>query len=321
MSHARLFSFGCKCALAAGLLLSLTGCPTPDSGSNKPLNDGPSNRIVAVSVPLQAMAEACVDDSITVVCPAAKAPDPRTWRPDRESIAEMQSADMVIANGVGANYAKWLVTVSLPDSKLINVATKGMSIRDYIAVEDIQIVHSHGPEGEHSHPTMVAHTWLAPAIAKKQLLYIQTRIQKTYPDVNSPRFDDFAEQLDALIQRVEKSKLAESKTVLTATHEMKYLTRSLGLEDRHLNWNKDISIVDMEKQLVEVIAELKTKPEQFTNAILIPSTLRSAFGDQQNQLFEKLGLQRIDIDLIDSPQSSYLESMDANLQKMLPLFN
>ena len=119
-------------------------------------------RVVAVSYPLQYLTGRIAGDLVAVDCPVPLGvEDPSQWKPSREAVLAMQSADLVIANGVGADYAKWLPKVSLPGSKLCRTATKGLSISDYIAVEDVSMVHSHGPEGEHSHPTMVSRTWLA----------------------------------------------------------------------------------------------------------------------------------------------------------------
>ena len=94
----------------------------------------------------------------------------------------MQHAGLVVANGRGAEVAKWLETVSIPDSRLCNSATRGLALADYIAIEDLRMVHAHGPEGEHSHPTMVGNTWLDPAIAKKQSAYIAQELMRVFPE-------------------------------------------------------------------------------------------------------------------------------------------
>ena len=148
------------------------GCDRPTNNVS-PATADESNRVVAVSYPLQFLTQRIVGASmhqgkpIEVEFPVPSNADPRKWRPDRDVIQRMQSSDLVVANGIGAQYASWLDTVSIPESRLCNSATKGLAIREYVQVDDIRLVHSHGPEGEHSHPMMISQSWLDPAIAKK----------------------------------------------------------------------------------------------------------------------------------------------------------
>ena len=155
--------------LCFGCLGLILGCgKTVEPGFTKPKPAAALvNQVVAVSYPLTFITEQIVPDVVGVVFPAAGSAAPRTWKPDRKSIGKMQAVDLIIANGTPAPYAKWLTQVSLPESKICNTATKGLLLRDYIAVEDVTITHSHGPEGEHSHAMMVSRTWLDPSMAKK----------------------------------------------------------------------------------------------------------------------------------------------------------
>ena len=209
-------------------------------------------RVVAVSYPLQYLTQRITGDAIEVSFPVPADVDPQSWRPDRESIGQMQSADLIIANGTGASYAKWLTTVTLPESRIRNTASRGLALADYIAIEDVQVVHSHGPEGEHSHPTMVARTWLDPAIAKKQAIYIADELKDVYPDLADgfqSRLNKLVSELDELSELLEKIDSKENRVVLSATPILKYFTRAAEVEDHHLIWFENPSAEQAKKDL------------------------------------------------------------------------
>ena len=131
------------------------GCKKDPQQEVSTQSPSPTKRIFAVSYPLQFLTRSVAGEEIEVLMPYGKDEDPKTARPSRDAIAEMQSADLIVANGTGATYVGWLATVSLPDSKVVNTATRGLSLKEYIAVENASIVHSHGPEGEHSHLSLI----------------------------------------------------------------------------------------------------------------------------------------------------------------------
>ena len=103
--------------LAFFLVSVLVGCNSralPDSAGSAGGDSAAqlSNRIYAVSYPLQFLTQQISGQEIEVLLPFAQSDDPRKSRPTREVIAAMQDSDLVIANGVGARYAKWLALVS-----------------------------------------------------------------------------------------------------------------------------------------------------------------------------------------------------------------
>ena len=117
------------CSYLVTLLIVVSiGCNNRASSakdSRSRLSDSqPANRIYAVSYPLQFLTQQIVGEEIEVLLPYGQADDRRNSRPAREVIEAMQNSDLVIANGVGARYAKWLALVSLPDSKIVNTASK-----------------------------------------------------------------------------------------------------------------------------------------------------------------------------------------------------
>ena len=231
-----------KCSwplIVIALLACISGCqPTTQPPNNHSSAEQSSKTIVTTSYPLQWVTQQITGDDYQVNFPASTADQPDRWRPDRETIAEIQTADLIVCNGIAAPYARWMKTVSLPSSKVVNSASKGLSLSDFISVEDIQIVHSHGPEGEHSHPTMVSRTWLAPAILIKQANYISEQLCKRFPDDATSFKTNLADLEKKLVSITPQSLPDPAPTVLAATPELKFLTRAVHVEDLHFNWNE-----------------------------------------------------------------------------------
>jgi zinc transport system substrate-binding protein len=274
-----------------------------------------TKRIVAVSYPLQWVTQQIAGDQYDVSFPGSGAADPATWRPDRKTIAEMQSADLIIANGTGATYAKWLTTVSLPESKLVSTASRGLALSDYIMVEDIRLVHSHGPEGEHSHPTMISETWLGPAILKKQAIYIESQLAKTYPGDASKfaaNLKSLGESLDSL--EAMKSDSNSPNVVVTATPQMKFLTRSLKIEDLHLNWNLKTSADSAKADLKEL---LEARPGERPGIIVFPASLKP-LAERLASLLSANKLSAIFVDLLENtdPQRSLVDRIRTNIRTL-----
>ncbi len=274
-----------------------------------------SNQIVAVSYPLQYLTQRIAGDSIDVTLPFPDGTiDPQNWRPSREAIGQMQAADLIIANGTGATYANWLTTVSVPDSKIRNTASRGLSLSDYIAVEDVTVVHSHGPEGEHSHPTMVARTWLDPAIAKKQAVYIAAELQAVYPD----RAEEFvrhlkmlSDDLDQLSDQIKSIKRTDAHAIMTATPKLKFFARSVNLGDKHLTWFEPPNAERARSDLKKILEIAQPRPA----LLLFDGTLPTS---ELEEILEENGLTPIAIDLIDRKAESgdFLTQMRANIEAL-----
>ena len=269
-------------------------------------------RVVAVSYPLQYLTNRIAGSLVAVDCPVPPdVVDPSQWKPSRKSILAMQSADLVIANGVGANYAKWLPKVSLPESRLCRAATKGLSLSDYIAVEDVSMVHSHGPEGEHSHPTMVSRTWLDPAIANKQAVYIAAQLEKKYPQFAAEFAVNLAaltKDLDRLTDLLQPSSGEALVPLVTATPLQKFFARAAGVGDLHLTW---FAIPDAEQADLDLKAVLKDA-EATEGVVLFDRELPSA---EVLAVLKAQGFRPLSLDLLDQPpaKGDFLSSLEANV--------
>lgn len=175
-------------------------------------------------------------------------------------------------------------------------------------------MHSHGPEGEHSHPTMVARTWLDPAIAKKQATYIANELSKVYPD-QSDKFESnlksLSDELDLLLNQISAFNKDDAHAVITATPKQKFFTRSAGVGDQHLTWFETPSIDQARLDLEKVLESEGPKP----TIILFDDKLPS---DELTAILKENGLTPMALNLIDRKPDSgdYLSQLRANIEAL-----
>jgi zinc transport system substrate-binding protein len=307
--------------MTASVIPVVLGCrPTSESEATADLNWPDTPKVIAVCYPLEYLTQRIAGDAIAVDCPVTAGMSAADWRPNREDILNMQQADLVVANGRGAQVAKWLDTVSIPESRLCNSATRGLSLADYIAIEDLRVVHSHGPEGDHSHPTMVANTWLDPAIARKQAAYIAQELTRVFPDHESnfrENLQKLNEDLDRLTSLLPSNSGDSRPLVFTTSPNLKFITRAAGLDDRHMFWNHPPEFGQAE----QYIKRLLTNGDQpLANAggkkMILLSTI--PVEGKLSGLLEENKLQAIEIDPLNvrPPSGDYLSVMAENLNRL-----
>jgi len=193
-------------------------------------------RVYTVSYPLAYFAERIGGAAVDVTFPAPAEIDPASWRPGAETIEAYQKADLILLNG--ANYAKWVERVSLPASTLVDTSESFQD--DYIIIEDA-VVHSHGPEGEHSHGQTAVTTWLDPRQAVTQARAIQGALLAARPEQGTDFEEGLAaleKDLEALDARMEEALGSDAPFV--ASHPVyQYLARRYGLDLHAVDFDGD----------------------------------------------------------------------------------
>lgn len=195
--------------------------------------------VYVVNYPLQYFAERIGGEQVNVVFPAPADEDPAFWKPEVNTIADFQAADLILING--ATYAKWLKTASLPKSKTINTS-KGFQA-DYIETEDTG-VHSHGPTGEHAHAGTAFTTWLDFRQAAQQAQAVMAGLSRLLPehqDDFQQRYAELEQDLLALDQRLDTIVAQQRTKPLLASHPVyQYLARRYGLNLQSVLWEPDV---------------------------------------------------------------------------------
>ena len=160
------------------------------------------------------------------------------WSPDAETIASYQNSDLILLNG--ATYAKWTERVALPASKLVD--TSAAFHDSYIVIENAT-VHSHGPEGEHSHGETAFTTWLDPTLAVEQARAIRDAFVSLRPDSKSAfetAYEALASDLMALDGEIEAMVAKNSDVAILGSHPVyQYLARRYALNLRAVHFEPD----------------------------------------------------------------------------------
>ncbi len=321
MAQFSLLTFFAISIFAFSIIAFSLGCQPSPKNSAEALQEK-STGVIAVCYPLQFLTQQIAGETTQVTCILPPG-EGKTWRPSRDDIRTLQRADLIIANGRGAQFAKWLDTVSLSQSKLCLTATNGLNLSDYIAVQDV--VHSHGPEGEHSHSTMIAHTWLDPEIAKQQAAFIAEEMSRKFPQsraVYATNLTNLNQRLDALSKLLEKTSKPNQRAVLTVNSDLKFFTRFSGLQDQHLAWSSQPELQVAESDIQNLLTKISSTNDKRdfvtdeANKKIILSTF--PLEAELKNLLEKQGFEAIEINPLDhEPETGdYISVMTENLNRV-----
>jgi zinc transport system substrate-binding protein len=225
--------------LAAVLLAGCgSGSEGPPSGSEDGPADGGINTVYAVNYPLAWAAEQLAGDAAEVRFPAPVAIDPAFWEPDLATIADYQQADLILLNG--ANYAKWLARVSLPGNRLVDTSR---SFADQLIAVDAGPVHSHGPEGGHSHGELAFTVWLDLNLYAAQVEAIAAALSNLLPghaEAITRRRQQLAAELAILDGRLrEWGEQLDGAPILFSHPVYQYFQRRYAINGLALHWEPD----------------------------------------------------------------------------------
>ena len=268
--------------------------------------------VYVVNYPLHYFAKRIAGEHAQVVFPAPPDVDPAYWMPDAKIISAYQGADLILLNG--ANYAKWVNKVSLPQFRLVNTSA-GFQHR-YLQAAKI-ITHSHGPEGKHAHEALAFTTWLDFSLAAQQAKAITEALTRKLPALKDTFQKNYAKLEKDLLKLDQDLKALVAKDPakpLIVSHPVyDYLARCYGLNIKSVHWEPDQ--VPDDKQLLELRDMLKEHPAKW----MIWE------GEPLKESVEKLKVLGLD-SLVFAPcgnvpkQGDFLEVMRQNVKNLSTVF-
>lgn len=208
------------------------------------------------SYPVTYFAERIAGPAASVTLPVPADRDPSVWSPSIAAIGAYQSADLILLNG--ANLAAWTTRATLPRAKIFDTS---LAFADqYIATTGV--THSHGPEGEHSHPGTASFTWLDFGLAARQAEAIASELSRRVP-ASAPAFAGAGEALAADLAALDAEAAAIGAAAagqpLLASHpRYPYLARAYGFAIESVEWESGET--PTEEQLAALDALLATHP-------------------------------------------------------------
>jgi zinc transport system substrate-binding protein len=235
--------------------------------------------------------------------PAPPGTDPSFWKPNAETIARYQQADLILVNGAG--FAGWVDTATLPGSRVIDTSA---AMVDRLLQLEGAVTHSHGGMGEHSHAGYATCLWLDPTLAKAQAAAIATAFANARPD-DKAAFDQgraaLDADLDALDARLAAVAARIGTTPLLFSHPIyAYLIRRYGLNARSVNFEPTevpghFALAQLEEKLeghpakllvweAEPLAETTAELERrgITSTVFAPLAEAPAGGDYLSAMSE-----------------------------------
>ncbi len=222
------------------LLVGVTACgqsgdPVKQDQSATPVTE-PS--VYTVNYPLAWAAGELAGNAAEVVFPAPADIDPAFWEPELDAVAGYQAADVILLNGAG--YAKWVDRVSVPQNRVVDTST---AFSDNLITVASSPVHSHGPEGEHSHGERAFTTWLDLAQFAQQVDATADALSDVLPE-RSEAIEAQHLALSAALKRWDMELQAIGEQLdgapLLYSHPVyQYLQRRYGLNGVALHWEPD----------------------------------------------------------------------------------
>ena len=216
--------------------------------------------IYVVNYPLKYFTERIAGEHATVILPVPAGKDPAFWMPDAKTISGYQRADLILLNG--ANYAKWINKVALPQFRLVDTSA---NFKDrYIKMSNV-MTHTHGPTGEHAHEGAAFTTWLDFELAAQQAKEIASALTRKKPglrDLFQSNYAALEKDLIKLDQEIKQIVANNPELPLLASHPVyDYLTRRYGLNIKSVHWEPDQ--VPSRNQWGELQVVLKGHPAQW----------------------------------------------------------
>jgi len=189
--------------------------------------------VAVVNYPLYTFSTQIGGDKIEVFFPQISG-DPAYWEPDEVSIEKFQNAELILLNG--ADYAKWTDKVSLPVATQVNTSKTYQNQLIEIKGE----VHSHGPEGDHSHAGYAFTTWLDLKNALQQAEVVNEALAELLPEEKeffAVNFKKVQGQLNQLDKQLSDILGNQEDLELFASHPVyQYLSKGYGIDIISYHW-------------------------------------------------------------------------------------
>ncbi len=204
------------------------------------ISSSDSALLVASNYPLYFFASRIIEDvdgAPEIVLPDIDG-DPAFWMPSTEQIQLLQSADVILLNGAGAE--SWQNLITLDRRRLVDTSA---NVVDKLIPFDDSVQHQHGPEGEHSHRGTAFTTWLDPQLAIAQAKVLTNTLIDVAPTGETQFLDNLANLEQELTEL--DSRLADvfarldGRPVLFSHPVYQYLERRYGINGESVHWEPD----------------------------------------------------------------------------------
>lgn len=270
--------------------------------------------VYTVNYPLAFLAEQIGAERVDVRFPVPPEVDPAFWQPGPGAVLAMQSADLVLLNGAG--YARWLGSVTLRRSRLVDTSA---AFGDRLLPLAGTATHSHGPTGAHSHAGTASTTWLDLRQAVQQAEAVTDAVSRLLPGEAGAfrrRYDDLESELLALDARFRAIMATEAaRQPLLASHPVYgYFARRYELDLRAVTWEPRVLPAEREWQALEALLRERPSAWMLWEAEPLPAIAKR---------LRSLGVRSVVVSTVANrpSQGNLLTALERNVQNLSRAFS
>nr|WP_262899783.1 metal ABC transporter substrate-binding protein [Robertkochia marina] len=234
---------------------TFSGCKQKETPQNTAAVTALKPVVYVSNYPVYYFADRIGGNAIDLRFPAGSLSDPSGWTPVADTIAAMQSADLILVNG--ASFENWMMNVSLPEEKVVSTSE---SFKNQLLSSGATFTHSHGDEGEHAHEGTAFTTWLNLELAAKQAEQVKSALVQLQPEqkeVFEKNYTELTSDLNTLHEAFQHSVPEGNTTTVAFSHPVyQYLTEAYGIEGKSLHWEPETPINhDMEHEIEHLMKD------------------------------------------------------------------
>ena len=243
-----------------GSLFLFSSCEqqSPGDSATEPIRSSGKPVVQAVNYPLFYLANRLAGEDFDVRFIAPPDIDPAFWKPSDDDIIAFQHADLILANG--ADYAKWMKSVSLPKQKILNTSAD-FSIA---LIREEGETHQHGNGEAHSHGELAFTVWLDFELAGKQALAIANQFAAMKPE-SVDQIDSRLKEVTAELNKLDSAMKSWAEkwrdAPLLVSHPVyQYWARRYGLNVKSLHWEPEMEwSPERDKELADINRDHKAR--------------------------------------------------------------
>ena len=301
-------------AVAAGSF-ALAGCGSEGSsriGSGTGAGDRPV--IVATTPMLGALVRDAVGESAEVEVVMPNGSDPHEWRPSARDVARLQSADLIVENGLDLEEG-----LQEPIARAREDGVAVFTATDHVAVREVEDGDDHAEDEEHGHGAGDPHFWTDPAQAAAVVAALPAAVRSaTGADISGPAGES-ATALRALDADIASrmSAIPEADRVLVTGHEsLGYLADRYGLD---VVGTVTPSLSSQGQVSAAHLADLERAMEKAGVRVLftesgVSDALAQAIRDETGATVVELGIETVPS---DGSYATYIEDLSGRISSAL----
>ncbi|WP_224483308.1 metal ABC transporter substrate-binding protein [Robertkochia aurantiaca] len=297
--------------LAFSLLL-VGSCKSEKKSDPTSIVSGEKPVVYVSNYPIYFFASEIAGENIELRFPAAELSDPSVWNPVADTIAQMQSADLILVNG--ASFESWLMNVSLPQQAVVNTSQE---FSERLLSGGKTFTHSHGDEGEHQHEGTAFTTWLNLELAAKQAESVKEALTRLHPEKKSvfeENYRKLAGDLMQLHKEFQHTVAGKNDKTMVFSHPVyQYLEDAYGIQGKSLHWEPD---TPLDHDMLHEIGHLQ-KDHRIEYVIWEGEPLA-----ENVEKLKKMGIQSVVITPMGgaADQTNFMEGMRKNLEALKEVY-